>query len=774
MPSATLTAFAATCALIASPALALAQDEAPPEEPVEEVEEVEEVEPVEEPVERAEPAVAPEPAPDAEPEPEVAPEPVPEVTAAPQPEPTPPAVPSDDESVDLGEVVVTARKWEEGLAGLSQSATVLGAEDLDRAGATSVRDAAAQVPNLLVPEFTARRLSFPFVRGVGSGQGEPAVTTVIDGVPQLATGGANLRLMGLERVEFLRGPQPMIGRNSLGGAIHLVTALPADEPSSSHELTAGEHGLLEYRAGYSGPVAGEGFGFGIEGLRSVRDGFSRNALTDNLVDSRDLYFGRAQLHVAPTDDSELRVTLHAERSRDGGFALADLGGLRAAPHTLAADFEGEVHRDIVAPAATWTSRGETLDFTSITAFARHDLAETSDLDFTPLDLVRRSASESLDHFNQEFRLSSSEGSPLAAGAGGELAWMVGAHLFVADADRGSTNTFGADSDPAFGLPPAGTIGTDTGRFEDVGVGLFAQATLTLHERLALTAGLRYDREEREADLASSMELGGVPIAPSVEASLAEDFDQLSPHVGASYALDNGVSLFASLSEGFKPGGFNLTSPSGPGSFDPETSSSVEVGMRRSWERASVQLAFFDIAWDDLQISLFDPATGAGFVDNAGEAKSRGMEIELDVEVCEGFSLVSGLGLVETELEEFVDSFGQDNAGNALPFAPDQTSHLGARFDGSLPRDARWFASADLVGVGDFFYDAGNLEGDAYQLLNLRAGIEHGAWRVTLWARNALDEDYVPIAFQSNPLDPSQFVGESGAPRQVGVSVSVSF
>jgi outer membrane receptor protein involved in Fe transport len=59
------------------------------------------------------------------------------------------------------------------------------------------------------------------------------------------------------------------------------------------------------------------------------------------------------------------------------------------------------------------------------------------------------------------------------------------------------------------------------------------------------------------------------------------------------------------------------------------------------------------------------------------------------------------------------------------------------------------------------------------LLNLRAGIERGGWRVALWMRNALDEDYVPVAFQSNPSNPAQFVGESGAPQQVGLSVSVS-
>lgn len=705
-------------------------------------------------------------------EPEVAQDPEPQGEPEPDPEPVP-AAQAPDGVVDLGEVIVTARKWEESLAGVPQSVTTLTGDDLDAAGARTVRDISLQVPNLLVTEFTARRLSFPYVRGIGSGQGEPAVTTYIDGVPQLSTGGSNLPLMGLERVEFLRGPQPMYGRNSLGGVIHLITAPPDDEATSSHEFTAGEHGFMEYGLSYSGPLGSDGALFGIEGIRSVRDGFTRNDLTGNLVDSRDMYFGRAQLLLEPSADSELRIAMHAERSRDGGFALSDLGGLRANPHSISQDFEGEVRRDILAPSATWSRYGSTLDFTSITAFQSYDLLETTDLDFSPGDFARRRTEESQDHFNQEFRVSSSEDAPVQVGGNGTLKWMAGAHVFVADSDNSSANTFGVDSGPGIGLPPAGTVGTNSGRFEDLGVGLFAQATLTLHERLDLTAGLRYDREERQADLASSMELGGFPIVPSEEESLAEDFDQFSPHIGASYALDNGVHVYASLAEGFKPGGFNLSSPDGPGAFDPETSSSYEIGLRHSWGPASVQMAFFQVDWDDLQISLFDPLTGSGFVDNAGEANSRGLEVELDMAVCEGLSLFSGLGLVETELEEYVDSFGQDDSGNSLPFAPETTSHLGARMHGELAGGARWFARAEIVGVGDYFYDAGNLESESYQLLNLRAGIERGGWRVALWMRNALDEDYVPVAFQSNPSNPAQFVGESGAPQQVGLSVSVS-
>lgn len=105
------------------------------------------------------------------------------------------------------ETVVTARKRTEALADVPLSLTVLGERELEAAGIMTLRDAAARVPNTYFSEFSARRLSFPFVRGVGSGINDPAVITYVDDVPQFGFGGTNLTLVAVERVEFLRGPQ---------------------------------------------------------------------------------------------------------------------------------------------------------------------------------------------------------------------------------------------------------------------------------------------------------------------------------------------------------------------------------------------------------------------------------------------------------------------------------------------------------------------------------------------------------------------------------------
>ena len=76
-------------------------------------------------------------------------------------------------------------------------------------------------------------------------------------------------------------------------------------------------------------------------------------------------------------------------------------------------------------------------------------------------------------------------------------------------------------------------------------------------------------------------------------------------------------------------------------------------------------------------------------------------------------------------------------------------------------------------TSDFFYDAGNREGEDFALANFRVGVEGRRWGAFVWVRNAFDEEYVPIALQVDPTNENFFVGESGAPRTVGVTLSLN-
>ena len=174
----------------------------------------------------------------------------------------------------------------------------------------------------------------------------------------------------------------------------------------------------------------------------------------------------------------------------------------------------------------------------------------------------------------------------------------------------------------------------------------------------------------------------------------------------------------------------------------------------------------------MQLSLFDPLAG-GYVDNAGESTSKGIDIEFDARLSDQFTAFSTYGLADTEFDEFMDQFDEDASGNSLPFAPRRTWSLGGQYDLELSEDLRWFARAEVQGYDDMFYDAGNLESDSWTLVNLRSGVRKGRWGLDVSVRNTFDEEYIPVALQVNPADPTMFVGENGTPRTVLVTLSLN-
>ena len=677
-----------------------------------------------------------------------------------------PAPPQRPPAAEGEAIIVTARKVEERLEDVPGSVSSIDGQSIERSGARSVREATERVPNLVFTEFSSRRLSFPFIRGIGSGIGEPAVVTYIDGVPQLSTGSTNLPPIDLERIEVLRGPQgSLYGRNALGGVLNIFSARPATEPEAEFSGTFGTARQQDLRAHFSGPINDKGVGATMTLMSSQRDGYTTNSFTGNEVDSREALFGRAQVILAPTEDSELRVSIYAENADDGGFVLSPLQGLRDDPFTIDQDFEGTVEREILAPSLYFQHFGDSFDVTSITAFTDWDVTETSDFDFTNIDGVRRFTTEDQSFFYQELRLASlAEEGPR---------WLAGVSGFLADGGRAASNDFRPGGAGIF-FPPQ-QVGVDTydGSFDDLGLAVFGQLTMPVSDTIEVTAGVRYDREDKEADINHTFVSGGMTFVDE-DSSFDEDFDEVSPSASVLWKATEDTNVYASASRGFKAGGFNLAAPNDEFFFEPETSWSYELGVKHALTDAvDVRLAVFLIDWQDMQLSLFDQAAG-GYVANAGESTSQGIELEVDARIADGWSTYATAGLLDTEFDEFTDSFGFDDSGNDLPFAPEHTFAIGVQHTRSIGGGLMLDATVEAQRTGEFYYDPSNLESESLTLLAASLGVRADRWRLALFGRNLLDEEYVPVAFQVNPADPTFFVGENAAPRTIGVTLGFSF
>ena len=149
------------------------------------------------------------------------------------------------------EIVVTAQRREQSIYDVPVAISAFSPETIERQGITDLVDLGKFVPNLNVTGFSAGHTSSanPFIRGIGLQDHlittEPGVGVYVDGIYLGRQVGQNWNLTNIERVEVLRGPQgTLYGRNSIGGAINIITRKPGDEEGGKVSLMAGSRGRL--------------------------------------------------------------------------------------------------------------------------------------------------------------------------------------------------------------------------------------------------------------------------------------------------------------------------------------------------------------------------------------------------------------------------------------------------------------------------------------------------------------------------------------------------
>jgi len=669
-------------------------------------------------------------------------------------------------------VLVTARKWSEPDQNVPGAMTVQDGESLRQSGSMNLRDAAETVPNLTLGHFSVRSLTFPYVRGVGSGRNSPAVTTCIDGVPQLSYATANQEFLAVERVEFLRGAQGAIyGQNALGGTVNIVPRLPAPDPSGSVTLTVGDHATREARFDLQGPLGDEA-AVGLAAGYAARDGYTLNRSSDNNLDGREALFGFGQLYWPDLGPWSIRLSLGWECDRDGDYTLKDLGSVRRRSDQIFHDYEGFSNRDIVQPVLTLERRGDRAEFALISALQAWETENLTDLDMLPLSLMRRGNQESQVSWIEELRLASPRDAPIALSDRFAWRWLVGMFAYSSAYSQSAYNDYRPLGALLFGFPVPYRKYDDT-ELDNLGASLFGQSALILDDRFELAVGLRGNLEQRAA-------VGKGYTLPRIEATTRLDetrtFRQLSPQVSLSWRLADEILTYVQATRGFKAGGFNAQAPAGSEDYDEETSWTCEAGVKSSWlaGRFEANVSVFRTTWDQIQLDVPAGLPNMYYIDNAGKAVSRGAELEFKARPFKPLALFGGVGLLDARFSPGSQSGGTDIGGNDLPFAPHFNWHAGAEFTRSFSDGARGFLRTEAIGTGRYAYDAIAGESqDQYTLVNMRAGVAFQDWRIEFWVRNLCDSDYVPLAFPY-PLSLSGYVGEPGAPRTAGASITRRF
>ena len=446
------------------------------------------------------------------------------------------------------------------------------------------------------------------------------------------------------------------------------------------------------------------------------------------------------------------------------------------PFVVARDFEGRTDRDVLSTTFLTQRRGSGVTFSTTTGVVHWDTRDLTDLDYTPFPLATRDNKENDLQFTHETRFASAPAAPVRLSDDLTMQWQTGVVLFTQNYEQDAINSYS----PGL-ISPSLDFSLDQhipqSALDDVGLGLFGQATMTFRQRLDVTFGARFDQEWKDATLRSFFDQP-VPFLPSSVVTADESFSNVSPQAAVAFHLQPNRTIYGSFSQGFKAGGFNPSSPAGDEVYDEEHTWHAEGGWKSTWAggRVVANAAAFFIDWDDIQLNLPDPnALGQFYIANVGAATSRGVEFEVSARPDAHVTSVRLLGYTRARFKDGSKSGGVDVSGKTIPNTPSTTTVIGRRGRAAGQPAPSMFGRAESVFTGAFEYNTANTaRQDGYSVTNLRAIIRSGRLIVEAWVRNVFNTFYVPVAFEYPAFAPSGFIGEAGRPRTFGVTLVWDF
>ena len=328
----------------------------------------------------------------------------------------------------IEEITVTARKRTERAQDVPMSISVLTGDGLERLGNDQMRDIGGAFPGVSFNDSNGRNSEFS-IRGLtsaGSGS-DTSIGLYIDEVFVGNEAAVSQRLFDLQNIQVLRGPQgTLFGRNTVAGAINVVTRKPEPEAGGGVEVTAGNHGLRQYGATINLPLVSDRLMARLTYVNRERDGYLANtANPGEYGNDEDGESVRLHLLARPADDLEVLLSLDGSRDRlcENMFTLVD-GDLHDGnddPDVSAWDEPCGTKMDVKGASLRVDKEFEATTFTSISAYREREEYFLTDRDFTALPILSTGLDGSERHFTQEFRLSGGEGE--------RLNWVAGAFFF---------------------------------------------------------------------------------------------------------------------------------------------------------------------------------------------------------------------------------------------------------------------------------------------------------------------------------------------------------
>lgn len=717
----------------------------------------------------------------------------------------------------LEEVVVTARRREESSQDVPIAITAFSGDKLDAFGIESAQQLDRVTPGLVFGSVVG--FTTVFLRGVGSDaylpSADPSVPIYVDDVSSLPSQGSIDALVNVERVEVLKGPQgTLFGRNALGGAIRIVTPAPDTNSFGGQlKLENGRYGEVGSDT-YSGsfflnlPIS-ESVAATLSGIYRDEEPLYKNELGQT-VSHNTLRGGRVKLKWYALDNLDFTIGgTYDESATAGGLASegTDPAAVLCAictpdpgyDYIVASNTPSKIRtrRHVISGDMNW----ELPYFTAKVIVSDQALVVPygfGDLDYTSAPLLEGEVGRQYaEQTTAEIRLESNDDTPFNE----RLTWVLGGYYLESEGGFDplylsigsdalgflSTNPLVGDAINLIGSLVPGVPDSinnidvtlaSYGILETKSASVFAEATLSVGDRLDATLGLRYDEETRGVK-GSKVEIllpGEIPIPFSSFDVPEATTTRISPRTSLKWQFEN-AQIYASYSIGYLSPTYNTVNFfEAPDFVEQEEDHAFEIGFKGEWlsGQLTAEGAIFYTERKNI-ITAYTALTSGGAVNffNAGDGEIKGAELSVQMQPMPdwnpGLAVIASGSYLDSLYTDFPDGRGfdedtglafgpgsltgspsRDYTGNQIVQTPEFTATATILQQFYLGIESEIEVAIDSYFNSGYYFTAQNthlMEQELYQTFGARISYFYNPWglQLTAFGENIADERYFASA-----------------------------
>lgn len=775
--------------------------------------------------------------------------------------------------VDIEEVVVIATpKENRKLRELPAATTVLSQKDMQANQVNSVKRLSGLIPNIFIPEYGSKLTTSIYIRGIGSRINTPAIGLYVDNIPYIDKSAFDFNYSDIERIDVLRGPQgTLYGRNTMGGLIKVHTKSPFTYQGTDIRMGAATYNDYNVSLTHYHRISDQ-FAFSTGGFYEHTGGFYQNSARNNeRVDKGNAGGGRFRGIYLPKDNLKLDLNVSYEYSDQGGYPYFYTGitqeGVNKGKTEEREEMIGKIayndrsnyYRNLLNAGFNVEYQAKNFILSAVTGYQHLKDRMFLDQDLTEKNIFNLTQKQKLNTISEEIVLKSKPNR--------KWEWTTGIFGFyqtlntdgpvtfkedgVKETIEGNTNSIFenlGNKAPKMSMSVLNPTLKVSGNFDTPiwNGAIFHQSTFNnlFTKGLSFTVGLRLDYEKMSMKYNSASDplnfdfnfaMGPMVITAkdliadaAYNGKLSEDYVQLLPKFALQYEWRKGNNVYATVSKGYRSGGYNVQMfsdiitgqqahsmveaikksaefekystliegmigdkmPAIPEvkdatTYKPEYSWNYEVGTHLTlWEgKLWADLAAFYMDTRDQQLSQFIGSGLGRTTINAGKSNSYGAEASLRASLTNELSLNASYGYTYATFTDYIineaDKDGNltvkaDYNGKYVPFVPKHTLNIGGEYAITCSSRSifdRVVFQANYNAAGRIYWtELNDVSQSFYGTLNWRANLEKGNAMISFWARNFLDKDYAAFYFETM----NKGFMQKGRPVQFGIDLRCRF